>query len=125
MLAMNISEYSQCAVCRQNNEQTRVKWVENLTFSILFFYCRFKLGMPVSAVELNKQQVLEKQVFFFFSSLYLLLCILQKDNYFDLFSFEICWNTVRKLLLSHSIKKIGKEVIHQSMQYVAVITGLL
>lgn len=86
MLAMNISEYSQCAVCGKNNEQTRVKWVENLTFSILFFYCWFKLGMPVSAVELNKQQVLEKQVFLFFP-LYLLLCILQKDNYFDLFFF--------------------------------------
>ena len=52
MLAMDISEYSVCTVCRQNNEKARVIWIENLTFSILFFYCQFKLGMPVSAVEL-------------------------------------------------------------------------
>lgn len=89
MLAMNISEYSQCAVCRQNNEQTRVKWVENLTFSILFFYCWFKLGMPVSAVELNKQQVLEKQVFFFLFFLSLFATVhLAKRQLFDLFSLK-------------------------------------
>ena len=66
MLAMNISEYSQCAVCRQNNEKTRVKWIENLTFSILFFYCLFKLGMPVSAVELLTSNKYQRSSFFFF-----------------------------------------------------------
>ena len=46
--------------------------------------------------------MLEKQ---FFS---ICCCASCKKNYFDLVSFEICWNTVRKLLLSHSIKKIKK-----------------
>lgn len=123
MLAMNISEYSQCAVCRQIMNKPE-EMGRNLTFSILL-YCWFKLGMPVSSCRTQQATSTREAGFFlFFSSLYLLLCILQKDNYFDLFSFEICWNTVRKLLLSHSIKK-WKEVIHQSMQYVAVITGLL
>lgn len=67
-------------------KETLVIGMENLiSFSILFLYCHLKLGNDgISYRTFIKQQVSEKQ---FFPPLYLLVCILQKNNYFDLIKF--------------------------------------
>lgn len=72
--------------CRLSNERNLSDWDGKLDF---FHYPVFVLSLEagndgISYRTFIKQQVSEKQ---FFSPLNLLVCILQKDNYFDVINF--------------------------------------